>query len=66
MGKPRYDLNVTEPAEIGVKELRSTLADVLNQTSVYGRITYVTNNGRRIAAIVPVPVADSAAKESNR
>lgn len=48
-------------AEIGVKDLRGQLADVLNDTAVYGHITYVTSRGRRIAAIVPVPVADQAA-----
>jgi len=47
--------------EIGVKELRGQLADVLNDTAVYGHITYVTSRGRRIAAIVPVPIADQAA-----
>lgn len=46
--------------EIGVKELRGQLADVLNDTAVYGHIVYVTSRGRRIAAIVPVPVADRA------
>lgn len=48
-------------AEIGVKDLRGQLADVLNDTAVYGHITYVTSRGRRIAAIVPVPVADQVA-----
>lgn len=53
--------NQTEQTEIGVKDLRGQLADVLNDTAVYGHITYVTSRGRRIAAIVPVPVADQAA-----
>ena len=47
-------------AEIGVKGLREQLADVLNDTAVYGHITYITSRGRRVAAIVPVPVADQA------
>lgn len=46
--------------EIGAKDLRGQLADVLHDTAVYGRITYVTSRGRRVAAIVPVPVADRA------
>ncbi len=44
--------------EIGTTDLRAKLADVLNDASVYSRITYVTSRGRRIAAIVPVPVAE--------
>lgn len=47
-------------SEIGVKDLRGQLADILNDTAVYGHITYVTSRGRRVAAIVPVPVADQA------
>ncbi|WP_157254809.1 type II toxin-antitoxin system prevent-host-death family antitoxin [Nonomuraea typhae] len=49
-----------EPNEMSVRDLRSELADVLNDAAVYGRITYVTNRGRRIAAVVPVPIADQA------
>lgn len=45
-------------AEIGIRELRNTLSEVLNDTVVRGRITYVTSRGRRIAAIVPVPDAE--------
>jgi prevent-host-death family protein len=44
-------------AEIGIRELRAALSDVVNETAVYGRITYVTSRGRRVAAIVPVPDA---------
>lgn len=46
-------------AEIGIRELRAALSDVLNETAVRGRITYVTSRGRRIAAIVPVPDAEA-------
>lgn len=46
-------------AEIGIRELRAALSDVLNETAVRGRITYVTSRGRRIAAIVPVPDAET-------
>jgi len=45
-------------AEIGTTDLRAQQADVLNKAAVYGEITYVTSRGRRIAAIVPVLVAD--------
>ncbi|WP_138964244.1 type II toxin-antitoxin system prevent-host-death family antitoxin [Streptomyces sp. YIM 121038] len=54
----------TTSAEIGVRELRATLSEVLNDTAVRGRITYVTSHGRRVAAIVPVP--DAEAVETKR
>lgn len=44
--------------EIRASDLRQNLAEVLNDIAVHGRITYITRNGRRIAAIVPVPVAE--------
>ncbi|MGW6391136.1 type II toxin-antitoxin system prevent-host-death family antitoxin [Streptomyces sp. NPDC055103] len=47
-------------AEIGVRDLRTQLSDVLHESTVRGRITYVTSRGRRIAAIVPVDIAEAA------
>jgi prevent-host-death family protein len=52
-------------AEIGIRDLRATLSDVLNDTAVRGRITYVTSNGRRVAAIVPVPDAEFVQKAAD-
>jgi antitoxin (DNA-binding transcriptional repressor) of toxin-antitoxin stability system len=49
---------VTDTSEISVVDLRKSLADVLNDAAVQGKTFYVTRNGRRIAAIVPVPVAE--------
>lgn len=46
------------PQEISVRELRKALAGTLNDVAVRGRIVYVTNHGRRVAALVPVPVAE--------
>jgi prevent-host-death family protein len=51
------------PPERSVRELRASLADVLNDAAVHGTITYVTSRGRRIAAVVPVPVAESAERD---
>jgi antitoxin (DNA-binding transcriptional repressor) of toxin-antitoxin stability system len=51
-------------AEIGIRKLRETLPDVLHDVSVRGRITYVTNHGRRVVAIVPV--LDGEAIEAKR
>jgi len=50
-------------AEIGIRELRASLSDVLNETAVRGRITYVTSHGRRVAAIVSVPVAEAVEEQ---
>ncbi|WP_255218867.1 type II toxin-antitoxin system prevent-host-death family antitoxin, partial [Actinomadura formosensis] len=45
---------------MSVADARRQFADVLNDAAVRGRITYITNRGRRIAAIVPVPIAETA------
>lgn len=57
----RYSLCVPANTsdEIGVRELRARLGEVLNDTAVRGRITYVTSHGRRVAAIIPVPDAEA-------
>jgi prevent-host-death family protein len=49
---------MTDPSEISVADLRKNLAEVLNDAAVQSKTFYVTRNGRRIAAIVPVPVAE--------
>ncbi len=45
---------------MSVADARRQFADVLHDAAVRGRITYITNRGRRIAAIVPVPIAEAA------
>ncbi|MFI8535419.1 type II toxin-antitoxin system prevent-host-death family antitoxin [Streptomyces aquilus] len=45
--------------EIGIRELRATLGDVISDVAVRGGIKYVTSYGRRVAAIVPVPDAEA-------
>lgn len=52
--------------EIGIRELRASLSDVVNETAVRGRITYVTSRGRRVAAIVPVPDAERIEEDKTR
>ncbi|MEV4542247.1 type II toxin-antitoxin system Phd/YefM family antitoxin [Micromonospora echinaurantiaca] len=49
---------MSDTTEISVAELRKNLAEILNDTAVRGLTTYVTRNGRRIAALVPVAVAE--------
>lgn len=54
-----YNHDMTDAAnEIPVSELRSDLADVLNEVAYSGSRTFVTRAGKRIAAIIP---ADEAA-----
>lgn len=50
-------------AEIGIRELRESLSDVLMETAARGRITYVTNRGKRMVAIVPLPFGEAAEAE---
>jgi prevent-host-death family protein len=53
---------MADTTEIRASDLRQNLAEVLNETAVHGRITYITRNGRRVAAIVPVPAAEQVEK----
>lgn len=43
---------------ITVSELRQHLADTLHEVAVNRTTVYVTNRGRRIAAIVPAPTVE--------
>lgn len=46
-----------------VADTRRQFADVLNAASARGRITYITSRGRRVAAVVPLPIAEAADEE---
>ncbi|HEX5566617.1 MAG TPA: type II toxin-antitoxin system prevent-host-death family antitoxin [Streptomyces sp.] len=48
-----------EPNELSVREFRAQMADVLNETAIRSQITYITNRGRRVAAVVPVAAAEA-------
>jgi prevent-host-death family protein len=52
-----------ESVEMPVAEFRKDLADVINAAAARGRTTYITNRGRRIAAMVPLEVAEQAEEE---
>lgn len=52
--------------EISVAELRLNLAETLNDVAVQGKIIYITRNGRRIAALTPVPVAEGIEAATQR
>jgi prevent-host-death family protein len=49
------------PAELSVRELRATLADVINAAATRSHVTFVTSRGRRVAAVVSVAAAEQAA-----
>jgi len=42
-----------------VRDAREHFADVLYDAAA-GKVTYITSRGRRIAAVVPISVADDA------
>ncbi|MGW2936066.1 type II toxin-antitoxin system prevent-host-death family antitoxin [Streptomyces sp. NPDC001156] len=48
-----------EPVEMSTAEVRTNLADVIN-AAVRNRITFVTSRGRRVAAVVPLAIAEEA------
>lgn len=50
-------------SEISVQALRRNLAETLNTVAVRGQIVYITNHGRRIAAITPVAAAEKISDE---
>jgi prevent-host-death family protein len=52
--------------EMGIRELRESLSDVVMETATRGRVTFVTNRGRRVAAIVPLPFGESAEAELDK
>jgi prevent-host-death family protein len=49
-----------ESKEMSVAEARKQFADVINEAAIRGEITYITNRGRRVAAVVAVPIAEAA------
>jgi prevent-host-death family protein len=48
--------------EAGIRDAREEFADLVNEAAVRGTITYLTNRGRRVAAIVPLAIAENAEK----
>jgi antitoxin (DNA-binding transcriptional repressor) of toxin-antitoxin stability system len=40
--------------EIGIEQARKSLGDIANRAAIAGTITYLTRNGRRVAAVVPL------------
>jgi prevent-host-death family protein len=53
-------MTTKQASEVSVRELRDGLADIING-AVRDQVTFVTSHGRRVAAVVPVAVGESAA-----
>ena len=47
-----------EPIERSAREVRARLADVIGD-AIAGKVTYITSNGRRVAAVVPLALAET-------
>ena len=56
----------TAPAEMSIRQLRANLADVINAAGTRDQVTFVTSNGRRVGAVVPVAIAEQARKPGPR
>jgi prevent-host-death family protein len=55
-----YALYMTDPAaDLSMSDAREHFAEVVGRAAYAGRITYVTRRGQRMAAIVPVEVAEA-------
>lgn len=49
--------------EKSVRDAREHFADVLYDAAA-GKVTYITSRGRRIAAVVPLAIADEATAQT--
>ena len=47
--------------DLSTREVRAKLADVINDAAAHGTVTFITSHGRRVAAVVPVAIAEAAA-----
>lgn len=51
--------------ERSAADVRKNLAEVVNDVSAQGRIVFITHHGRRVAAVVPLSVAERAETEGS-
>ncbi|GAA0493791.1 hypothetical protein Ade02nite_21130 [Paractinoplanes deccanensis] len=54
---------VKTTSDKSVREAREKFADLLYDAAA-GKVTYITSRGRRIAAVVPLSIADDALEET--
>lgn len=48
--------------EVGIREMRANLSDVVYGASIRGQIVYITSRGNRVAAVVPLADAEEIEK----
>lgn len=57
-----YTPHVPEPPNVdkdqSIKDVRNRLAPIIEAARYFGRVTYMTNRGVRVAAIVPVEIGE--------
>lgn len=46
--------------EVGIRDLSNATSDCVNRVFYRGDVIYVTKNGRRVAALVPLEVVEAA------
>jgi len=46
------------PEELAIFKARNQLGDIIEKARYFDGVTYLTNRGKRVAAIVPVEVAE--------
>ncbi|MEU6725559.1 type II toxin-antitoxin system prevent-host-death family antitoxin [Nonomuraea wenchangensis] len=51
--------------DLSTREVRANLAEVINEAAAHGTVTFITSHGRRVAAVVPVGVAEAVVEPSD-
>ena len=54
----------SKDAEVGIRDLKTHLSDLVNRVIYRKEIIWVTKNGKRVAALVPPEVAEKYAAEA--
>lgn len=56
----QYSVTMTSEvgSEVGIREIKARLSDLVNRVIYRGEVIWVTKNGKRVAALVPVEVAE--------
>lgn len=50
--------------EIGIEDARKTIGDIANRSHMQGQTTYLTRNGKRIAAVVPLDRTETSIRKT--
>lgn len=63
-----YAVTMTEQpdSDAGIAELKAGLSDFVNRVLYRGDVVYVTKHSKRVAALVPVEVAEAYEAEQRR